>query len=56
VIRAMQLVSLLPTPLSRAVAKLNTKGARMHDSMQVPNYTDVWQHGQHGAFRRRCVE
>jgi hypothetical protein len=26
---------------SRAVAKLNTKGVRMHDSMPVPDYPDV---------------
>ena len=36
-----RLVSSLPAPLTRAVAKLNTKGVRMHDSMRVPDYTDV---------------
>jgi 2-polyprenyl-6-methoxyphenol hydroxylase-like FAD-dependent oxidoreductase len=45
--QAVQLVSLLPASLTRAVAKLNTKGVRMHDSMRVPDYTDVWQHSRH---------
>lgn len=39
VTRGAQLVSALPASLSRAVAKLNTKGVRMHDSMRVPDYT-----------------
>lgn len=56
VTRGAQLVSMLPAVLTRAVAKLNTKGVRMHDSMQVPDYTGVWQHGQHGTFRCRSVE
>ncbi|HEY9302697.1 MAG TPA: FAD-dependent monooxygenase [Mycobacterium sp.] len=46
-IRAVQLISLLPSSVSRAVAKLNTTGVRMHDSMRVPDYTEVWQHSQH---------
>jgi hypothetical protein len=29
----------MPGSLSRSVAKLNTKGIRMHDSMPVPEYT-----------------
>ncbi|HUH71734.1 MAG TPA: FAD-dependent monooxygenase [Mycobacterium sp.] len=37
----LQLVSRMPAPLSRALAKLNTKGLRMHDSMPVPDYTGV---------------
>jgi len=37
--RGLQLVSLLPASLTTAVAKLNTKGVRMHDSMRVPDYT-----------------
>ncbi|ORA85034.1 FAD-dependent monooxygenase [Mycobacterium malmoense] len=37
--RGAQLVSLMPGSLSRALAKLNTKGVRMHDSMPVPDYT-----------------
>jgi 2-polyprenyl-6-methoxyphenol hydroxylase-like FAD-dependent oxidoreductase len=37
--RGLQLVSLLPGSLTRAVAKLNTKGVRMHDSMRVKDYT-----------------
>jgi 2-polyprenyl-6-methoxyphenol hydroxylase-like FAD-dependent oxidoreductase len=45
--QAVQLVSLLPASLTRAVAKFNTKGVRMHDSMRVPDYTDVWQHSRH---------
>ncbi|ORV10891.1 FAD-dependent monooxygenase [Mycobacterium celatum] len=45
VTRGAQLVSALPTPVSRAVAKLNTKGVRMHDSIPVPDYcAGVWQH------------
>jgi len=35
------LVSSLPAPLTRAVAKLNTKGVRMHESMAVPDYRDA---------------
>lgn len=45
--RGLQLVSLLPASLVTAVAKLNTKGVRMHDSMRVPDYTEVWQHSRH---------
>ncbi|BBZ51105.1 FAD-dependent monooxygenase [Mycobacterium heidelbergense] len=37
--RGAQLVSLMPGSLSRAVAKLNTKGVRLYDSMPVPDYT-----------------
>jgi 2-polyprenyl-6-methoxyphenol hydroxylase-like FAD-dependent oxidoreductase len=37
--RGAQLVSLLPTSLITAVAKMNAKSVRMHDSMQVPDYT-----------------
>jgi len=37
--RGVQLASLMPAPLSRALAKLNTKGVRMHDSMPVPDYS-----------------
>ena len=36
--RGAQLVSALPGPLTRAVAKLNTKGVRLYDSMQYKNY------------------
>lgn len=39
--RGLQLVSLMPGSLSRALARLNTKGVRMYDSMPVPDYTDV---------------
>lgn len=41
VTRGAQLVSALPAPLTRALAKLNTKGVRMHDSMRVPDYSHV---------------
>ncbi|WP_375482113.1 FAD-dependent monooxygenase [uncultured Mycobacterium sp.] len=45
VTRGAQLVSALPTPVSRAIAKLNTKGVRMHDSIPLPDYgAGVWQH------------
>lgn len=37
--KGVELVSLLPVSLTTALAKLNTKGVRMHDSMQVPDYT-----------------
>jgi 2-polyprenyl-6-methoxyphenol hydroxylase-like FAD-dependent oxidoreductase len=39
--RGAQLVSLMPGSLSRALAKPNTKGVRMHDSMQVPDYSEA---------------
>jgi 2-polyprenyl-6-methoxyphenol hydroxylase-like FAD-dependent oxidoreductase len=39
--RGVQLVSMMPGSLSRALAKLNTKGLRMHDSMQVPDYSEA---------------
>ncbi|OBH99137.1 FAD-dependent monooxygenase [Mycobacterium sp. E2733] len=41
--RGAKLVSSLPGSLSRALAKLNTKGVRMHDSLPVPDYeaTDI---------------
>jgi 2-polyprenyl-6-methoxyphenol hydroxylase-like FAD-dependent oxidoreductase len=39
VTRSLQLVSLLPASLTRTVAKMNTKGVRMHDSMAVRDYT-----------------
>ena len=39
--RGAQLVSSMPAPLSRALARLNTKGLRMHDSMRVPDYDGV---------------
>jgi 2-polyprenyl-6-methoxyphenol hydroxylase-like FAD-dependent oxidoreductase len=37
-VRGGQLVSALPAGLTRALAKLNTGGVRMHDSMQVKDY------------------
>jgi len=45
--QAVRLVSLLPASLTRTVAKFNTNGVRMYDSMRVPDYTDVWQHSQY---------
>lgn len=39
--RGVQLVSLMPGSLSRALAKLNTKGVRVYDSMRVPDYSEV---------------
>lgn len=39
--RGVQLVSLMPGSLSRALAKLNTKGVRMYDSMPVPDYGEA---------------
>ncbi|MGW3962912.1 FAD-dependent monooxygenase [Amycolatopsis sp. NPDC005003] len=36
--RGGQLVSALPSGLTRAIAKLNTGGVRMHDSMRVKDY------------------
>ncbi|MCV7258416.1 FAD-dependent monooxygenase [Mycobacterium shimoidei] len=45
VTRGAQLISVLPAPLTRALAKLNTNGVRMHDSIPVPDYdAGVWQH------------
>jgi 2-polyprenyl-6-methoxyphenol hydroxylase-like FAD-dependent oxidoreductase len=41
VTRGAQLISSLPAPLTRAVARLNTKGVRMHDSMPVPDYPEL---------------
>ncbi|MCV7125474.1 FAD-dependent monooxygenase [Mycobacterium lacus] len=39
--RAGQLISALPSGLTRAIAKMNTKGARLHDSMQYKDYALV---------------
>jgi 2-polyprenyl-6-methoxyphenol hydroxylase-like FAD-dependent oxidoreductase len=33
-----RLLSALPTPISRAIAKANNKGLRLHDSMRVKMY------------------
>ena len=41
-----RLVSLLPASLTRTVAKFNTKGVRMYDSMRVPDYSRRWQHSR----------
>jgi 2-polyprenyl-6-methoxyphenol hydroxylase-like FAD-dependent oxidoreductase len=37
-VAAARLVSLLPAPITTAVARLNNKGIRLYDSMQAPNY------------------
>ncbi len=37
--RGAQLISAMPGSLSRSLAKLNTTGVRMHDSMPVPEYS-----------------
>jgi 2-polyprenyl-6-methoxyphenol hydroxylase-like FAD-dependent oxidoreductase len=39
--RGARLISSMPAPLSKSLAKLNTKGLRMHDSMPVPDYADI---------------
>ena len=36
--RGAQLISALPAGLTRAIAKMNTKGVRMHDSIRVKEY------------------
>ena len=35
---AAQLITLMPTRLTAAVAKLNIKNIRLYDSMQAPDY------------------
>jgi 2-polyprenyl-6-methoxyphenol hydroxylase-like FAD-dependent oxidoreductase len=37
--RGAQVISLLPAGLTKAVAKLNTKGVRLYDSMQFKEYS-----------------
>ncbi|KLO31768.1 FAD-dependent oxidoreductase [Mycolicibacter heraklionensis] len=39
--RGAQLVSLLPASITRAAAKLNTRGVRLHDSIPVPDYAGL---------------
>ncbi|WAC92486.1 FAD-dependent monooxygenase [Mycobacterium sp. Aquia_213] len=39
--RAAQLISVLPAGVSRAIAKMNTNGARLYDSMQYKEYAIV---------------
>jgi 2-polyprenyl-6-methoxyphenol hydroxylase-like FAD-dependent oxidoreductase len=39
--RGAQLISLLPAGITKAVAKLNTKGVRLYDSMQFKEYSPV---------------
>ena len=33
-----QLISLLPTPVTAALAGLDDKGIRLYDSIQIPDY------------------
>jgi 2-polyprenyl-6-methoxyphenol hydroxylase-like FAD-dependent oxidoreductase len=35
-----RLMSALPTPVGRAIAKVNDKGLRLHDSMRVKDYPE----------------
>jgi len=35
---SVRLLSALPTPVARAIAKANDKGLRLHDSMRVKDY------------------
>ncbi|MFI6995987.1 FAD-dependent monooxygenase [Nocardia sp. NPDC050175] len=37
-VNAIRLINALPAPVSRAAAKLNTKGVRLHDSIPVKDY------------------
>jgi 2-polyprenyl-6-methoxyphenol hydroxylase-like FAD-dependent oxidoreductase len=39
--RAAQLISVLPAGLSRAIAKMNTNGARLYDSMDYKEYAEI---------------
>jgi 2-polyprenyl-6-methoxyphenol hydroxylase-like FAD-dependent oxidoreductase len=45
--RGVQLISMLPAGLTKALARLNAKGVRLYDSMQYKDYegAGVWQHG-----------
>ncbi|GAA1973119.1 FAD-dependent monooxygenase [Amycolatopsis minnesotensis] len=38
-VRGAQLISALPSGVSKAIARLNAKGVRMHDSMTVKDYS-----------------
>jgi hypothetical protein len=37
-IQAIRLINTLPAPVSRAAAKFNAKGVRLHDSITVKDY------------------
>ncbi|BAX94328.1 FAD-dependent monooxygenase [Mycobacterium shigaense] len=39
--RAAQLITALPAGVTRAIAKLNTNGARLYDSMQYHQYAEI---------------
>jgi 2-polyprenyl-6-methoxyphenol hydroxylase-like FAD-dependent oxidoreductase len=38
-VQTTRLIGLLPTPLTRAVSKLGAKGARLHDSIRLKDYS-----------------
>ncbi len=40
-VQAVRLIDVLPAPVARAAAKLNTKGVRLHDSITVKDYTGL---------------
>ena len=40
-VAGVQLISLLPTPVTRTVTRFNDKGVRLYDSMKVPAYPSV---------------
>jgi hypothetical protein len=39
--RAARLISVLPAGLTRAIAKMNANGARLYDSMQYRDYSEI---------------
>jgi 2-polyprenyl-6-methoxyphenol hydroxylase-like FAD-dependent oxidoreductase len=45
-IQGMRVVSHLPGGLARALAKVNTRGVRLHDSVVVKDYTGQGPHGR----------
>jgi hypothetical protein len=38
-VRGLQVLCALPTPMIKALAKVNSKNLRVHDSMVVKDYT-----------------
>ncbi|UVS81529.1 FAD-dependent monooxygenase [Actinokineospora sp. UTMC 2448] len=40
-VNGSRLVAALPTPIARALARLNTKGVRLHDTMEVKDFSGV---------------
>jgi 2-polyprenyl-6-methoxyphenol hydroxylase-like FAD-dependent oxidoreductase len=45
--RGVELISMLPAGLTKALARLNARGVRLYDSMHYKDYegAGVWQHG-----------